>query len=274
MLQKTRNLALAALTASPLANIAAANAQTATQPAYTPSYATTPITTPMVGNTMTYTAPPVAHHDCGIFETCPSTKIGLGKGDFLLRASALGVIPENKSSNVSLIGGTVHTTNQVMPELTAQYFFTDNFAIDLIAASTRHELSVHGSALGKVDLGSTWVLPPTLTASWHFRPHKRFNPYIGVGLTVAFFYAIHPAGGAVNKMQLSTAVGPTADIGFDYQLAGNWFLNFDAKQMFLNTTAFLNDRPTHGQLAPSGPFIKAHDSLDPTVVAMGIGYRF
>jgi len=215
-----------------------------------------------------------ANTRCGIFETCATTRKGLGRGDFIVRLSALGVLPEDKYSHISAIGGSVHATNQAAPELPFQYFFTDHIAIDLIAASTRHELAATGTSLGRVDVGSAWVLPPTLTLSWHFRPHKRFNPYVGVGGTLAFFHNVSPAGGAVKKLSLDTTVGPAVTVGFDYQLVGNWFFNFDAKQIFLNTTALLNDRPTNGVEAPSGPFIKAHDSLDPTLVSAGIEYRF
>ncbi|AQS89357.1 outer membrane protein OmpW [Neoasaia chiangmaiensis NBRC 101099] len=208
---------------------------------------------------------------CGIFQTCANTRIGLGRGDFIVRLSALGVLPEDTSSKVWLNGtaipGRIKTTRQVMPELTFEYFFTDNVSVDLIAASSRHEVAAEGTPFGKVDVGSAWVLPPTITFAWHFRPHKRFNPYVGVGATLAWFHNVSPAGGLVQKLNVGVTGGPSVDIGFDYQLVGNWFFNVDAKQMFIRDHAWANDRG-------SGAFIKAHDSLDPTVVGMGIGYRF
>jgi outer membrane protein len=208
---------------------------------------------------------------CGIFETCATTKIGLGKGDFIVRLSALGVLPTDRTSklwlNGSRIPGNVSTTNQVMPELTFEYFFTDNVSIDLIAASTRHEVAAHGTPYGKIDVGSAWVLPPTVTLAWHFRPHKRFNPYLGVGGTMMWFHNVSPAGGLVQKLNVGFTGGPSINAGFDYQVVGNWFLNVDVKHMFVRMHAWANDRD-------SGAFIKAHDSLDPVVVGMGIEYRF
>ncbi|GBQ13237.1 OmpW/AlkL family protein [Swaminathania salitolerans] len=209
--------------------------------------------------------------ECGLFKTCSSTKIGLGKGDFIVRLSALGVIPQDRDSKVWLNGaaipGRVKATNQVMPELTFEYFLTDNVSVDLIAASTRHEVAAEGTPFGKIDVGSAWVLPPTLTFAWHFRPHKRFNPYVGVGATLAWFHNVSPAGGLVQKLNVGVTGGPSVNVGFDYQLVGNWFFNMDAKQMFMRMHAWANDRG-------SGAFIKAHDSLDPTTVAAGIEYRF
>ncbi|MFT8421052.1 MAG: OmpW family outer membrane protein, partial [Gluconacetobacter sp.] len=110
--------------------------------------------------------------------------------------------------------------------------------------------------------------PPTVTFAWHFRPHKRFNPYVGVGGTMAWFHNVSPAGGLVQKLNVGFTGGPSVNAGFDYQLVGNWFFNFDVKQMFMRMHAWANDRGT------SSPFIKAHDSLDPTVVGAGIEYRF
>lgn len=212
-----------------------------------------------------YKTPKAPKPHCGIFQTCPGvTKIGLGKGDFIVRLGALATIANNTSSRTS-VGGRVTATNGVMAELSANYFVTDNLAFELIASSTRHSIWAKGTAAGDVHVGKAWVLPPTLTAQWHFRPHKAFNPYVGVGLTVAFWHNINPGGGIIKKVNMETTVGPSFNVGFDYQLVGNWFFNIDAKQMLLNQRAHMNDSPGR---------IDARTSLNPTVVSGGIGYRF
>ncbi|QDH16860.1 OmpW/AlkL family protein [Swingsia samuiensis] len=217
---------------------------------------------------------PIASGHCGLFQTCANTKIGLGKGDFIIRLSALGVLPNDHSSRIWLNGsplpGHVKTTNQVMPELTFEYFFTDNLSVDLIAASTRHEIAGEGTPVGKVDVGSAWVLPPTVTFAWHFMPHKRFNPYLGVGATLAWFHNVSPAGGPLaQKLNIGVTGGPTINAGVDYQVVGNWFVNFDVKEMFMRVHAWTNDRGVAGE-----NYLRAHDSLDPTTVAFGVEYRF
>ncbi|MEE8657948.1 OmpW family protein [Acetobacteraceae bacterium EV16G] len=259
---------LAAMTGSLLsaATFQVAHAQQAASSA-SQSYVNAPLTTSQV------MAPKAAmsDHACGIFKTCSSTKIGFGKGDFIVRLSALGVLPQDMDSKVWLankpISGHISTTNQVMPELTFMYFLTDNLSVDLIAASTRHEVAAQGTPLGKIDVGSAWVLPPTITFAWHFRPHKRFNPYIGVGGTLAWFHNMSPAGGVVQKLNVGFTGGPSVNAGFDYQLVGNWFFNFDVKQIFMRMHAWANDNG-------SPTFIKAHNALNPTLVAAGIEYRF
>jgi outer membrane protein len=184
-------------------------------------------------------------------------------GTVMVRVRAIGVIPENLSSSVSAIGGRVNVSNTAAPEIDLSYFFTDHVAVELIAASTRHEAAASKTVLGHVDVGSVYVLPPTLTLQYHFMPQSRFSPYVGAGLTAAFFYDSHPSLPTVNSVGFSNTVGPAIQAGFDYSVSGAWFLNFDVKQIFLSTTARIN-----------GGAIIAKTSLDPTIVGAGIGYRF
>ena len=181
----------------------------------------------------------------------------------MVRVRGIGIIPENTSSSVSAIGGKVAVTPTPAPEIDLSYFFTDRISAEAIAASTRHEAAAEHSSLGHVDVGSVYVLPPTVTLQYHFSPHSRFSPYIGVGLTAAFFYDSQPALPTVTKIGFSNSVGPALQVGIDYHVTGPWFLNVDAKQIFVSTEARIN-----------GGAIVAKTSLNPTVVGMGIGYRF
>lgn len=191
--------------------------------------------------------------------------VGKEAGSFMIRARAIGVIPQNSSSSISTIGGTVSTSNTPAPEVDFSYFITDSIAVELIAATTKHDLYANGSALtpGSYHVGSTWVLPPTLLLQYHFMPRERFSPYVGAGLNVTFFYATHAAGNAVTSLAMSNNVGAAVQAGFDYNITGHWFGNFDVKQIFLNTTASID-----------GGVIKAKTALNPTVIGAGIGYRF
>ncbi|HEX3984189.1 MAG TPA: OmpW family outer membrane protein [Acidisoma sp.] len=205
--------------------------------------------------------------------TRPATSSGFFEpADVLLKAgtfeaslSVIGVIPETFSSSISPIGGQVNVSGGVSPELTGTYFLTNHWALQLIAASTEHRISAGDTSLGHVDVGTAWVLPPTLTVQYHFLPNDRFSPYAGVGVTVAFFYATQPSEPVVNKFSLSTTAGPALDIGFDYNISGHWFANVDAKQMFINTTADIDS--VAGR-------VTAKTALNPTVIGVGLGYRF
>lgn len=68
-------------------------------------------------------------------------------------AWAPSALPTN-GGNVGVIGGTPQASNAASPLLDGTYFFTPNLAINLIAATTRHQVSVQNSAIGTVNLGT------------------------------------------------------------------------------------------------------------------------
>jgi outer membrane protein len=188
--------------------------------------------------------------------------VGKAAGTLMMRARLIGVIPLNSNSSIDTIGGTISTSNAVAPELDFSYFLTDNIALELIAASTKHTIYANNSALGgKFKVGTTWVLPPTLLLQYHFMPKERFSPYLGVGLNVTWFYATQAANG-LTSLAMKPNVGVAVQAGFDYNFSGHWFLNFDVKQIFLNANASVNG------------VIRAHTALNPLVIGAGIGYRF
>jgi outer membrane protein len=199
------------------------------------------------------------------FAAAPSSEFaGKQAGTFMIRLRAIGVIPQDNNSSTS-IGGHVQTTAQPAPEVDVSYFFTDNIAAELIAATTRHSVTAVGTAVGRVPVGAAWVLPPTLTVQWHFMPHERFSPYVGAGINASFFYATQAAKPTVTSLKMSNSIGPALQIGFDYNVTDRWFFNVDAKEIFLTTKAKLN--------TVLGP-VSAKTSLDPFVIGAGVGYRF
>src|ERR1700760_2278559 len=108
--------------------------------------------------------------------------VGKQANTLMVRIRAIGMIPLDSSSSISLIGGQVNATAQAAPEVDFSYFLTDNIAFELIAATTRHNVSASDTALGHIDVGSVWVLPPTLTVQYHFFPHERLSPYAPVSM--------------------------------------------------------------------------------------------
>jgi outer membrane protein len=187
-------------------------------------------------------------------------------GTFLVRARAINVSADNNGSWTS-VGGHIDATSQVTPEVDFTYFLTPNIAFELIAATTSHLLSVRGAPglPSKIDVGSTSVLPPTLTVQYHFLPDQRFSPYVGAGINYTFFYNTEPshALGLVNHVSLTNNFGYALQAGLDYAIAGPWVANIDVKQIFLHTTASVDEG-----------LIRAKTNLDPLVVGVGVGYKF
>jgi outer membrane protein len=188
---------------------------------------------------------------------------GKRAGDFVIGLGAVGVLPTNGGS-VSLIGGEPRASNSASPLLDFTYFATRNLAFNLIAATTRHDIEVRNSVLGRVDLGRVWALPPTLTAQWHFLPGSRFSPYVGLGLNVTFFYGYSGQNvPPVSRVRVDTSVGVAPNLGFDYEIARNWLLNFDVKWILMQPDVSVN----------SGA-IRARADINPFVVSAAVRYRF
>ena len=181
-------------------------------------------------------------------------------GDFVIRARGIALVPDESTSTDDIGTGHGELNNAYVPEVDFSYFITDNIAVELIAATTKHDLDWNNP---NVDLGSVWVLPPTVTVQYHFMPKERFSPYLGAGLNYTLFYNEKP--GAAQSISYDNGFGYALQAGFDYAISGPWSLNVDVKKIFLDTkvTADLG----------AGP-VKVDADLDPWVFGVGVGYRF
>lgn len=175
---------------------------------------------------------------------------------FQLRVRAIDVKPD-VSSSVN-IGGEVDADYAIVPEVDITYFFTPHIAAELIAATSKHDVDYNGNT----DLGSAWVLPPTLTMQYHFTPENAFSPYIGAGLNYSIFYAEDTAAGFTD-LEVSNGAGLALQAGADYWVNENWGINLDVKKIWLNVDAELN-----------GGAIQADIDMDPWVFGTGVSYRF
>lgn len=185
------------------------------------------------------------------------------KERWIIRARALMVDPD-ESANITQIGGTVDIDEQYVPELDFTYFFTRNVAAELILATTPHDVTAINTTAGQVDLGSVWLLPPTLTLQYHFLPdHETFRPYVGAGVNYTHFYGEDK--GAVNSIDYDDSVSYALQAGFDYGLDENWAINFDVKKVMINTDVRIQSGPTR---------IDADVDIDPWIFGVGVAYRF
>lgn len=202
-----------------------------------------------------------------------ATPVLAKQGDVLLRARAIMVAPNERSSGITpaFPNERVSVNNSVMPELDVTYMATNHIGFELIAATTKHGVSgVSGTTGGIGKLANTWVLPPTLTAQYHFMPEGKFRPYVGAGINYTIFYASKPTAGletAVGKTKvgMSDSVGWAAQAGADVDLTDKVFLNVDVKYISIRTNATLTTAGAGVQ--------RVHVDLDPLVFGVGIGIR-
>lgn len=194
-----------------------------------------------------------------------------------VRLRGIGVVP-NESAKIGIIGGDVSISNTIVPELDFTYFFTKNFAAELILGTTKHNVHTVGSdisAIGgptsfNVDLGSVMLLPPTLTAQYHFFPlkEKRFKPYVGAGVNYTLFYNVKE-GDVVKNIEYDNAIGFAAQLGFDVMFDDTFFVNFDVKRLFLKT-----DVTVDATNLAAGLVIPAEVEINPWIIGLGFGMKF
>ena len=184
------------------------------------------------------------------------------KGDVVVRLRATHIAPD-ESSHLNLSGyQRLEVDSNTIPEIDFSYYFTKNIAAELILATgTRHDVNAIANDGSVSKLGSINLLPPTLTAQWHFNPDQTVDPYVGAGLS--YIRAID------RNLNLSTTgitvdrnmFGPALQAGVDYNLQNKWLVNFDVKKIWfstdVNTTSKIDDL-----------------DVDPWVVSFGIGKKF
>lgn len=184
-------------------------------------------------------------------------------GNMMVRMRSINIMPD-ESGTPSIVGGSVQINNESVPEIDFSYFFTDNFALELIAATATHEVRTYNSASNtNHDLGNVSLLPPTLLAQYHHNFGK-FKPYVGLGLNYTFFYGEDP--GSYKSMSYDNSFGWAAQIGADVDLGNNIYLNFDLKRIALATDVRLE--------LYNGTVITADVDINPWVAGLGVGYRF
>jgi outer membrane protein len=124
---------------------------------------------------------------------------GIHAGDVLVRLRAISILPSVRTSD-TLSALNVGVNNATVPELDFTYMIRDDVGVELILATSRHQVT---SSLG--GLGGVGVLPPTLLLQYHFNHAGTVRPYVGAGLNYTLFYNNGLQAGASRSRSRTTA---------------------------------------------------------------------
>jgi len=181
-------------------------------------------------------------------------------GHFEARLRGVVVLPDPSADIIvsgAHIGGTTSISTSFEPEADLTYFITDHLAVEAIAAVTKHTVS--NSVAGTVS--SVWLLPPTVTAQYHFDPSGPIQPYVGAGVNYTFYYDPHSA---LANIGFKNSFGWAFQAGADVPVGdGPYLLNVDAKKVFMGT-----------HIRAAGGAVQASARIDPWVIGVGAGLRF
>ena len=150
---------------------------------------------------------------------------------------------------------------------------TDEVSLEFYAGLPyKHEVVGDGSIKGVGKLGTIKQVSPTLSAQYRFMEAvSAFRPYLGLGLTHAYFYggegsgtltSLTNPGGSPTRLSASSAVGLSPQLGATPALGERWFLDASVIETFIKNKNTLSTGQT------------INTKLDPVSTNLSIGYLF
>ncbi|MCP5418954.1 MAG: outer membrane beta-barrel protein [Gammaproteobacteria bacterium] len=202
-----------------------------------------------------------------------SPAFALEKGDWIVRAGPAWVLPNDDSGSVTGIPGSeVSVDDNVTLGFTIGYMLTDNISLEVLGAfPSEHDIDAEGSIGALGNIGSAKVLPPTFSIQYQFLPKAKIRPYVGAGINYTMFFdedtssSLENALGGKTKLSLDNSWGLAAHAGVDFVVKDNWFVNF---------TAWYVDMDTEATLKTNGVKRKVDVDIDPWVLLLAVGTSF
>lgn len=191
-------------------------------------------------------------------------------GDFFVRIGAAHVAPDSSSDTV--LGGGVEVEDATGLGFSGTWFVGKNLGIEVLAALPFEHDIVGTGGLDGLDIGSTKHLPPTVSLHYYPFPDSTFQPYFGVGINYTTFFSsetsntLDTALGGNTELELEDSVGVAFQIGVDWKLSDNLYLNAGVWKVDIETTA---DISVDGVDAAS-----VDVTIDPMVAMVGFGFTF
>jgi outer membrane protein len=202
--------------------------------------------------------------DLAPVEAAPEAAVtNLEQSPWLVRLRGVYVLTNNKGHVNGVDKSDLSYSNTTIPELDISYFFNEHIATELILGTTWSNVNGKGSIAGLGQIGKVWLLPPTLTAQYHFTDFGNFQPYIGAGINYTMFYSQDAK--SADKLDVKDTFGVALQAGFDYKIDEHWSFNADVKKIFLQPKF---------DVTVGGTDLNGKAKIDPWLIGTGIGYRF
>lgn len=186
------------------------------------------------------------------------------------------IMPQVSSGDLSapsMPGTKIDVKEAGAPILTLTYMYSSGISFELYAGLPyEHEIVGDGAIKGVGKIASVKQVSPTLFAQYRFfDKDSTFRPYVGLGVTYAYFYgeegsgnltALTNPGGDPTLLEVDDAWGISPQVGATVKIDRNWFVDMSVIKSFVKTTSHLS----------TGQSIDT--KLDPLAVSLSVGYRF
>lgn len=203
-------------------------------------------------------------------------------GDWLVRGRLIYLAPNDESdsltsdNDINVGNMTIGVDSALALDVDITYMIAEHWGVELfLDSSSKHKIYSAGNrfvSLADGTIANTRMLPPALVLQYHFFPGATIRPYAGVGANYTIFFSekasslLNTNFDGVSDFKLENSFGLVAQIGADYHLDNDFFVNIDLKYMNIDTIAAFK----------SGAFgnITVDTKINPWVIGFGVGRRF
>jgi outer membrane protein len=189
-------------------------------------------------------------------------------GDWRTTIGMTNVDPEQRNGQAEAFGTTfdISVDDATQLSFTGAYFFTDALALELLASLPfEHDIALIDTGVPAVGQAgaTTKHLPPTLTLQYHFNSGGKVIPYVGLGYNYTYFFSTKGYG-ALNgaDVEIDASSGGTVQLGLDYMLSDNMFLNVDYRYISIESDVKVGGAKV------------GVAKINPTLVGVSLGYKF
>jgi outer membrane protein len=168
-------------------------------------------------------------------------------------------------SGQTIPGATATVSNNVTVMFDLGYDITKAFSIQFMGGiPPKPTVTGERTVASLGDLGAVRYGPVLLTGNYHMPRRRGWRPYVGAGVVYAIILDDHDR--AVSDLVVLNNVGFVLQGGVERSVADSVELFFDFKEVWLAVDA-------HGKLGGGVP-VTARVTLDPSIVAIGVKFRF
>jgi outer membrane protein len=162
------------------------------------------------------------------------------------------------------------------------YFITDHLATEAeLGIPPKFDISGGGtlSTFGKVGTAKLWS--PALLLKYYFNsPEAKFRPYLGMGVTYAWFTDAKITNssfeqgvlGGPTSVSTDRSWAPVFNLGFNYNFTKHWFAGFSLSYIPISVIASYNTTLNNQFGTERKAESKIH--LNPLVTYVKVGYAF
>lgn len=150
-----------------------------------------------------------------------------------LRAGVHPVQPKPHNHEVIDVGDGAAVT------FAATYMLDGHWGIEAFASlPVSHDIGLRDQGRA----GQIEQLPSTLSIQYYFYdPNGRIRAYAGAGLNYTAFFNERTSGAlAGSQLSLDSSIGPSAQLGLDFEVGRAWFVALDARWFDIDTEARLD----------------------------------